>query len=119
MGGATSPGLLASIGAGLKAVLNGLFGTNQKTLATANLPSYTPSGSISNGAITISHNASNNSPGAVSDVTPGSVQGSYGPATISASQGASTFSGNNNGGTSTPFDLVQPSRAVNFIIRIA
>lgn len=118
MGGAASPGLLASIGAGLKGVLNGLFGANQKTLVTANLPAYTPAGSIANGAISISHNAAANSGGST---TGGGGFGLNAPAgaSISASQGASTFTGTAQGGTSTPIDTVQPSKATNFIIRLA
>jgi hypothetical protein len=118
MGGAASPGLLNSISSGLKAVLNGLFGADTKTLTTANLPAYTPSGTIANGAITINHNAAS-----TSQFT--GFSGGSGPAlngsaaTISASQNASTFTGSPQGGSSTAFGITQPSRAVNFIIRIA
>jgi hypothetical protein len=46
MGGAASPGLINSISSGLKAFLGGLFGSDTHTLATANLPPYTPAGTI-------------------------------------------------------------------------
>lgn len=121
MGGGTSPGLLGSISAGLKAVLNGLFGSNQKTLVTANLPPQTPSGTITNGAITLSLSGlvgtgSNGVQGG------GTFSGATSPAGASgsASQATSTFTGTAFAGQiSTPFDTVQPSRTTNFIIRIA
>ena len=78
---------------------------------TANLPAYTPAGTITNGAIT--HNAVGGSAGAASDITPGSVLGSYSGASIT--QGASTFTGAPQGGTSVPIraGVTQPTIVMN------
>ncbi|WP_156952121.1 hypothetical protein [Bradyrhizobium sp. WSM1743] len=88
-------------------------GNKTAALVTSNLPPYTPAGSISNGAISISHNAA-----AANGSTTGGGGFSCGggTASISASQGASTFTGTAQGGTSTPFSIVQPSRAFKFIV---
>jgi microcystin-dependent protein len=92
-------------------------GAQSRSLATANLPPYTPSGSITNGAITISHNAQ--------AVSTGMLQGTgqylsniYQAAVITASQQASVFDGTSQGGTSTPVSIVQPTICCNYIIRI-
>ncbi|ANW02251.1 tail fiber protein [Bradyrhizobium icense] len=90
-------------------------GSQSKTLVTANLPAYTPSGTISNGAISISHNAA-----AFPNTTTGGggFQAGGGSASISASQSASTFTGNAQGGTSSAFGIVQPTIVCNYILRI-
>jgi hypothetical protein len=123
MGGAASPGLLASIATGVKNVLNALFGNDTKALSVSNLPPYTPAGSITNGAIKLNGNNSVTVSGtnatAASDVTPGSVLGAYNQVTITPSQLASTFSGTAQGGTSEAFGLHQPSKVTGFIIRLA
>jgi microcystin-dependent protein len=97
------------------ATMGAAGGTQSRTLVTANLPAYTPSGSISNGAISISHNAI-----AGSSTTGGggfACGGNVG-ASISASQGTSSFAGTAQGGTSTAFAIVQPTIVCNYIIRI-
>lgn len=117
MGGASSPGLLASISAGLKAVLGGIWGSDTSQLTTANLPPYTPSGSVTTTInVTPAGNSfmvsgSGNNVGVGGANTGGSLQA---PPTATSS-----FSGNAQGGTQTPFNNTMPSRAVNFIIRIA
>jgi microcystin-dependent protein len=97
--------------------LGAVGGGESNILGTANLPPYTPSGGIANGAITISHNAeannANSSTGGGGFPVP-----AVAPATIIASQAASTFIGNAQGGTSAPFRTVQPSIVCNYIIRI-
>jgi microcystin-dependent protein len=123
MGGAASPGLLASISGALKAALNGIFGTDTNTIAVTNLPPYTPAGTITNGAIALAGDElgrkvagdSNNNGGGG-----GSFSAMTGTALdITASQAPSTFTGTAQGGASTPMGNAQPSRAVNFIIRVA
>ena len=95
-------------------------GTQSRALATVNLPPYTPSGTIANGAISISSNT-------VSVAGTGNNNGGGGgvfsamsslAATITASQSTSTFAGNSQGGTSAPFATVQPTITCNYIIRI-
>lgn len=91
-------------------VINGGAGTESKSLLAANLPPYTPSGSITNGTITI--NATGN--GSIVRAGAGGTQsggGSFGfpDVFISASQGASTFTGNPTSGASAAFSILQPT----------
>jgi microcystin-dependent protein len=90
-------------------------GVETKTLVAANLPPYTPSGSITNGPISISHNAI---AGSTTTGGGGFPAGGNGAATISASQGTSTFSGSAQGGTSTPFSVIQPTLILSYILRV-
>ncbi|WLB18934.1 tail fiber protein [Bradyrhizobium japonicum] len=92
-------------------------GAESDTLVTANLPPYTPSGSITNGAITLiggTYNTSNFYSVNISGSNP--VIAALG--SLSASQAASTFTGNAQGGTSTPIRTVPPTIICNYIIRI-
>lgn len=91
--------------------------TETKALATANLPAYTPSGTISNGAITITGGTL----GGTISRTAGSSTDFTVPGTataIGASQAASTFTGTAQGGTATAFSIVQPTILCNYIMRI-
>lgn len=91
--------------------------TESFTLVTANLPPYTPAGTITNGAITISHNAeaSNNNTTTGGGDYPASSAAS---ATITASQATSTFTGTAMGGTSTAVSRVQPTIGLIPYLRI-
>jgi microcystin-dependent protein len=102
---------------GTSTTMGAVGGAESKTLVTANLPAYTPVGSISNGAISISHNAAANGGGS-STGGGGFPLNVPGTATISASQATSSFAGAAQGGTSTPFSIVQPTIISNYIIRI-
>jgi microcystin-dependent protein len=94
-------------------------GSQSDTLITANLPPYTPAGTIANGAITVvpTHGGAfvgttnNNGP-----LVGGGNLGYNDGAT--ATQAASTFTGTAQGGTSTPIRTVQPTIVCNYIIRI-
>lgn len=90
-------------------------GAETVTLVTGNLPAYTPSGTITNGAITINNNAN-----AGNSTTGGGGFncGGTSTATITASQGTSTFTGAAQGGTSTPFSIYQPTAYVNLMIKL-
>jgi hypothetical protein len=82
------------------------IGGETNTLVTGNLPPYTPSGTIANGAINISHNA------AAMNISASTGGGAFNlntptPATINVSQNASSFSGAAQGGTSAPINNVQ------------
>lgn len=97
-------------------------GAQLSTLSTANLPPYTPSGSVSvnNGAISINGQGQIIVSGQGSGVGGGGAFGVSGSSQLSASQGTSTasFSGNAQGGTSTAFSNMQPTIASNYIIRV-
>lgn len=88
-------------------------GGETQVLVTGNLPAYTPAGTITNGAITITGagalaNANTSGGGANAGTT----------AALSASQATSTFAGTAQGGTSTAFGVVQPTIILAKILRI-
>jgi hypothetical protein len=88
-----------------------------QTLVTANLPAYTPSGTIANGAITI-----NDGSGLLQLGAGGNERGAgtgAGYTNPTATQATSTFAGNAQGGNSTPFrgQTVQPTIVMNYIIK--
>ncbi|MCP3411522.1 phage tail protein [Bradyrhizobium sp. CCGB01] len=125
MGGAASPGLLASIASGLKGALGGLFGTDTTTLTASQIPAITSNGSMTGPASgSISGSASNVILGGTSGgggVGGGGNFGLSGNAGVSGSfSGSASVSGsvtsNNTGGGA--HSNLQPSRTVNFIIRI-
>lgn len=102
----------------------GSTGGNQSAqLSTSNLPPYTPAGVITNGGITVTSTAPgyvlggaspyfyDGSPGTNINAIPVSI-------TSTASQAGSSFSGYGQGGSSSPFSLVQPSLIVNCMIRV-
>lgn len=94
------------------------------TLITANTPPYTPAGTITNGAITISYTGTIANAGAVSGNNNGGGGGAFGvvqgSVTPTASQAASTFTGTPQGGTSAPVNNVQPSLVTGIaVIRAA
>lgn len=92
-----------------------ILGAPAQSLSVSNLPPYTPAGTISNGAITITQNAIT---GTTTTGGGGFGAGNTNAATITASQATSTFTGTAQGGTSAAFSILHPSMAVNFIIRI-
>jgi microcystin-dependent protein len=94
-------------------VLGSVGGGETSTLLTANLPAYTPSGSIGLPVIPFVRSTGNISAGAtqyVSDLTP-----SGNNATLNQS---GSFTGTAQGGTSTPLRTVQPTIICNRILRI-
>jgi hypothetical protein len=114
--GNTAAGRLGGFGSG-SIVLGAAGGQQTSTLVTANLPPYTPSGSISNGAITISHNANIRSDTGASG--PGGVGvAASGSATITASQATSGFTGTAQGGTSTPVSILQPMALMTIYVKL-
>jgi hypothetical protein len=103
------------------ASLGATGGTHSVTLTTFNLPPYTPSGGINEGAVAISHNAPATAP------QPGTGSGVDGPyqwpianstATITATQSGTTFAGYPQGGTSTAFLSMGPRKLITFYIKL-
>jgi len=94
----------------------------QRTLVTANLPAYTPTGSISNGAITttISPNTNILTSSGLVQVAGGGSFFSYNLNTGSANstQLASTFNGSPQGGISQSFGIVQPTMAITMYMKL-
>jgi hypothetical protein len=102
--------------------LGHICGGQTSVILTANLPPYTPTGSITNGAITIG-----NQGGLRNTAGDGNNNGGGGGAfgalsstlpNLTASQGASIFSGTPQGGTSTPLRTVQPSIFITTYIKL-
>jgi microcystin-dependent protein len=112
---------LTATGGGVDGATMGAAGGAQtRTLATANLPPYTPAGTIANGAITINAGASYSVLNASGGGGASFASGGFSPVTPSyaASQAASTFTGTAQGGTSTPVQTLPPLIVCNYIIRI-
>jgi microcystin-dependent protein len=93
-------------------------GSEHETLITANLPPYTPSGSVmsstTGSVITQGNGASTSVPNTAAE---GSNNSGASTATFSGIT-TSTFAGSPQGGTSTPFTTVQPTIVCNYILRI-
>jgi microcystin-dependent protein len=96
-------------------------GSQSNQLSTPNLPPYTPSGTITNGAITfpiVDNSSSGN--GTAGSVVTGSNAGVTVDLTsrLKPSQATSTFAGSPQGGTSTAFTNMQPTILCNYIMRV-
>jgi microcystin-dependent protein len=99
-------------------------GAQTKTLLTANLPAYTPSGTIS-GSVTslnLEMRSSSSSGGNVANTV---SQGNGGGTSVggqnvnvNSSSISATFTGTAQGGTSTPVAIIQPTIVANKLIRI-
>jgi microcystin-dependent protein len=95
-------------------------GALNSSLVTANLPPYTPAGSITNGAITTTTTYDGSAPGSTNTSAP---QGGptylvlSGVIPITSTQAASTFAGAAQGGASAAFGNVQPTIVMNYIIK--
>jgi microcystin-dependent protein len=114
---------LTTAGGGIDgATMGSAAGSQTKALITANLPAYTPAGSVP--SVTV--NSSNTS---VLSGTPtswanggGSPFSAFNSGQIASGQitstGSGTFSGTAQGGTSTPVAIVPPGIVCNYIMRI-
>jgi microcystin-dependent protein len=92
------------------------FGAEKATLATANLPPYTPTGSISvAGSVGVSNAGPyTNSFGAGSQT----ILTAGGANPIALSITSQSFTGNAQGGTSAPVTIIQPTIFVNCMIKL-
>jgi hypothetical protein len=93
--------------------LGSIFGAETMTLGTTHLPPYTPTGSVAT--------TGNQTSYAVTSNTTGNLQ--FGGTGSGAQLGTpliftSTFTGNPQGGVSTPFILVQPSIGLNCMVKL-
>ncbi|TGN75975.1 phage tail protein [Bradyrhizobium yuanmingense] len=100
--------------------LGGVGQSNESnTLVTANLPPYTPSGSVSIAASSVPFRFANIPVGGGSNVTvidQISFTGNSGSTSLGAPSGS--FSGSAQGGTSTPIRTVQPTIIANKLLRV-
>jgi microcystin-dependent protein len=126
MGGVTANRLSAVMNS---TSFNGRGGQAQITLGTGNLPPYTPSGAVSGtfsgGGSTgaINQMVNSNITAGVSVIKPmladGNGAGSQTTVSVSASGSISAaFTGDAQGGSSTPLTTVQPTMVANYILRI-
>lgn len=105
---------------GNSTTLGAVGGLESSTLLNANLPAYTPSGTITNGQVLIGGSSSityATQNGAQYAINAGGQVGAVNQ-TQSITQNASTFAGTAQGGTSTPVRTVPPTIIVNKILRI-
>jgi microcystin-dependent protein len=106
---------LTTAGGGVDGGTMGAVGGAQtETLLTANLPPYTPSGSVS----TTIANASANVGLLTNTGGPVNIGGTGSGGALVLTGATSTFTGTAQGGTSTPVGNVQPMIICNYIIRI-
>jgi hypothetical protein len=119
--GNSASGRISVMGAAAT-TLGGAGGGQTNFLATANLPPYTPAGSIANGAIhtTISPNTGILSSSGLVQIGGGGSFFSYNLNTLSASspQDPSSFTGTAQGGNSTPFSILGPRKLCTFYLKL-
>lgn len=117
MGGSASSRLTSTYFGADPTVLGNGGGVQSRQLITANLPAYTPSGTIAvtDGPINVSQNAITGSSTTGGGAFP---CGGNSSATISATQSGTTasFNGSPQGGTATAFGTVDPALILNKII---
>lgn len=110
----------AGAGSGLTSrALGAIIGNETATLITANLPPYTPSGSV---ALTSASGSGSNLygwPGTGSFNVPTTGGGTVvaASAMLLINSAAITFSGSAQGGTSTAFSLMQPTSFMNAMVK--
>jgi microcystin-dependent protein len=120
MGGSAASRLSGtSITTGGATTLGGAGGSETKTLVTANLPPYTPAGTIGSmsGNAPLPARNFTTSGTSVNEVSLGSnVASSAGTLNVGLNSLSATFTGTAQGGTSTAFAIVQPTLILNYII---
>lgn len=118
MGGSASSRITPTFYGNSTTTLGSLGGNQARSLGTSNLPAYTPTGTITNGAIT------STAPGQQDIVGGGGSQvllGNLAPINVNAvaitsTQAASTFTGNDQGGSSAAFSDIPPAFILNKMI---
>lgn len=119
MGGVAAGRLTSTYYGSDPTVLGNVGGTQSKTLVAANLPPYTPSGTIANGTITFPLvSVTSGATGASGAVTTGPNQAANTNLTsvLGAVQATSSFTGTPTSGTSTPLSAIDPGIIMNKII---
>lgn len=106
--GATDPNSIGAAG-----------GSQSKVLLTANLPAYTPAGTVAITDPGHTHTLDTYN-GSGSPLTGVGTSGSFGTRTTSSNTTGITagFTGTAQGGTSTALSIVQPTKTSNYIIKI-
>lgn len=119
MGGVAASRLTTTYFGSDPTVLGNAGGAQSKTLATANLPAYTPSGSIS-GTASVTSSSNVVCLGINSSTTPGGVFPFNGVTSsgsiVSSGSISASFTGSAQGGTNDPLSAVNPGVIMNKII---
>lgn len=92
-----------------------LGGSQSTTLVTGNLPPYTPAGTIAGTGTPV---FKSNGVVITAGPAPGGTIDGVQPGTGSLASITGTFTGSAQGGTSTAFSRVQPTRTTNYIIKV-
>jgi hypothetical protein len=124
--GGTDRGLIQSTYYGTNPNALGAYGGGQaKTLLTANLPPYTPSGTVTITDPGHTHDVqyaanlfSGGGIAAVQNISSGGSSTGANAATSRTTGITAAFTGTAQGGTSTAFSVIQPSITTNYIIKI-
>ena len=122
MGGSAAGRLTSTYYGADPTVLGTVGGVQDRALLTTNLPAYTPSGAIGNGAITSSvtggiyASASSITLVVNSGSSSFAVGGQNTLVAVTSTQAGSSFTGNAQGGASTPFSDIQPTMVVSKMI---
>lgn len=97
-------------------------GLETTTLSMGNIPAYTPSGTVSNGAITFPGGSGATAAlgGAINGIGVGVSNTSNGflDSRLGVSQASSTFVGNAMGGSNTPLPRIMPTVGVTYLLRV-
>lgn len=118
MGGSAAGRLTNAVFSPDGQTLGGTGGAQNKALATANLPPYTPAGIITNATYSFEYGAQNFSgTGSNSAVNALAASGISGGTNVGLTlQTGATFAGTAQGGTSTPFPTMGPTLLVNYAL---
>jgi microcystin-dependent protein len=104
---------------GNSANLGATGGNESKTLVTANLPPYTPAGSVAVTVTSTSSTVQRNDTGAITINPPGgSITIPIINSGLLSSTGTGTLTGTAQGGTSMPLATIPPTIICNYIMRI-
>lgn len=105
-------GRLTATGLGTAAILAATGGLETTTIINANLPAYTPSGSISlaSGTVGGQSTGTNVIGGGINVLFPG-------PGSLTLNMNPQTFTGNAQGGTSTPMKNMPPTIVLRAMIK--
>lgn len=122
MGNSAAGRLTATYFGAAATTLGAAGGSESKVVVTANLPAYTPGGTIANGAITnaVSYPAGSLIRGGAggTEYGGGAFGLSGGTVAVSSSQAASTFTGTAQGGVSTPVAIASPAMLTTFYLKL-
>lgn len=112
MGNGAAGRLTSGFFGGTPTTLGASGGQQAQTLITANLPPYTPSGSVSTSIIT------NGQAVQVTGTNNVGVGGAYTGGQLVGITASSNFTGSPQGGTSTAFSLVQPTMLATIYLKL-